>query len=398
MSPGLITGKVKASDMNGSLDHNRNINNNNNNGWKDESSEKTLLHSRDFSKIDSSYLDDYSNSAEVITKTTTTTTMKKESSVKNTYAKPVRNAMKVLDEGPVIKANISDKKSVIKMDPVKDFGTFSSLLAPALLSGKKTASEAFTKNESLLEATSSISSKKNSIVERETTAYSLDLDREDLKNNKTYSTTFNTDITPLKPSNGFKEESFLIKTDPSIRVEAESRGYFGKDSYSSYAEKKDSYSAMSSSYAATEKKDSYSAMSSYAAAEKKASLFESSRSKSPLDELSKSPLFNSRRERSNSQEEDHRKSPFATTREKSPVERTLPIRRDRSRTPDRAIIEKSSLFGSSSGGSKSPVPAKRKTPPPVARKTSSPGRSLIPKRTSSIGASEETRKSVATSR
>jgi hypothetical protein len=47
----------------------------------------------------------------------------------------------VLDEGPVVKASISDKKSVVKMEPSKEFGSFSSLLAPALLSGKKTAHE-----------------------------------------------------------------------------------------------------------------------------------------------------------------------------------------------------------------------------------------------------------------
>ena len=41
------------------------------------------------------------------------------------------------DLGPVVKSNISEKKSTVKMDPVKDFGNFSSLMAPALLSGKK---------------------------------------------------------------------------------------------------------------------------------------------------------------------------------------------------------------------------------------------------------------------
>ena len=73
MSPGLITGKVKA---NGYMDHNKNY----------DETDRTLLHSKDFSKIDSSYLDDYSNS-QFVTKTTTTTTTKKESTVKNTYQK-----------------------------------------------------------------------------------------------------------------------------------------------------------------------------------------------------------------------------------------------------------------------------------------------------------------------
>ena len=103
MSPGLLTGKVKAKDItNGKnqyffqklkleiffyfkyffvgLDHNKNINNN----WEDK--DRTLLHSKDFSKIDSTYLDDYSNS-QFVTKTTEITTTKKESTIKNSYTK-----------------------------------------------------------------------------------------------------------------------------------------------------------------------------------------------------------------------------------------------------------------------------------------------------------------------
>ena len=62
------------------LDHNKNINNN----WEDK--DRTLLHSKDFSKIDSTYLDDYSNS-QYVTKTTEITTTKKESTIKNSYTK-----------------------------------------------------------------------------------------------------------------------------------------------------------------------------------------------------------------------------------------------------------------------------------------------------------------------
>ena len=62
------------------LDHNKNINNN----WEDK--DRTLLHSKDFSKIDSTYLDDYSNS-QFVTKTTEITTTKKESTIKNSYTK-----------------------------------------------------------------------------------------------------------------------------------------------------------------------------------------------------------------------------------------------------------------------------------------------------------------------
>ena len=76
-----------------------------------------------------------------------------------------------------------------------------------------------------------------------------------------------------------------------------------------------------------------------------------------------------------------------------PVERNLPIRRD----DNRSSSEKPSIADFSHAAAtilkeKSPVPNKRKTPPPPARKNSSPGRSLIPKRTSSAGA-EESKKS-----
>jgi hypothetical protein len=39
----------------------------------------------------------------------------------------------------VIKASITDKKVSTKMEPSKDFGSFSALLAPALLTGKTSA-------------------------------------------------------------------------------------------------------------------------------------------------------------------------------------------------------------------------------------------------------------------
>ena len=83
------------------------------------------------------------------------------------------------------------------MDPVKDFGSFSSLMAPALLSGKKSSQDYNSE------------SNKNSIVEKESTSFNL----EDSKLNTTYSTTLNTQVKNMNNTNGFKEESFLIKTD-----------------------------------------------------------------------------------------------------------------------------------------------------------------------------------------
>ena len=88
-APGLLTGKIKATDLNG-YDHA------NNNSWEDS----TLLTSKDFKNLDSTYLDDYSNSA-FLTKTTTTTTTKKESTVQNTYGKKSSTfdqKLKVLDD------------------------------------------------------------------------------------------------------------------------------------------------------------------------------------------------------------------------------------------------------------------------------------------------------------
>lgn len=358
-APGLLTGKIKASDLNG-YDHNKNIWNGSNGNHEDE---RTLLHSKDFSKIDSSYLDDYSGNSALITKTTTTTTTKKESTIKNTYAKaPTRNTTKVIDDGPVVKASIADKKSTVKMDPVKDFGSFSSLMAPALLSGKKTASEAMSESrqeQSFLDRKGSFyessmhennSKTAAAIIEKESTSFNLEDSL--LNNNRTYSTTLNTQVKqPQGHSNGFKEESFLIRDVQSssggFRLErsSESKGYFGMESNS-----------------------------------RSNSLFmDKEQPGSMMDELSKNPLFN-RDQRSKSPSPDKVDSLFSKERSKSPIERNLPIRRERSKTPDRSIVKE-----------KSPVPSKRKTPPPpVARKTSSPGRSMIPKRTPSTSEQRKT--------
>ena len=332
-APGLLTGKIKAKDLNG-YDHA------NNNSWEDS----TLLTSKDFKNLDSSYLDDYSNST-FLTKTTTTTTTKKESTVQNTYKKASTfdQKMKVIDDGgPVVKASISDKKSKVKMEPAKDFGSFSSLMAPQLLSGKKSAQEYDSSAEN---------HQKSSIIEKESQSFDLN------DSSATYSTTLNTQVNKTNgATNGFKEESFTIKDN----------------GYSGFKLERSTESKNSTGY------------------------FGSTKESSMMDELSRNPLFN-RPDRSRSRSRSKspifekkspifdRKSPvldkpksslFSKDRSKSPVERTLPIRRERSKTPDKSLA-------------KSPVPSKRKTPPPPpARKTSSPGRSMIPKRTPSVGTSE----------
>lgn len=118
---------------------------------------------------------------------------------------------KVQDDGPVVKSSIADKKSVVKMDPVKDFGSFSLLMAPALISGKKSSSEVDHHNDTnnggdmLFSNNNNINNK--SVIEKESTSYNF----ENSNLNTTYSTTLNTQV--KNSTNGFKEESFLIKSE-----------------------------------------------------------------------------------------------------------------------------------------------------------------------------------------
>ena len=341
-APGLLTGKIKATDLNG-YDHA------NNNSWEDS----TLLTSKDFKNLDSTYLDDYSNSA-FLTKTTTTTTTKKESTVQNTYGKKSSTfdqKLKVLDDNDdkVVKASISDKKSKVKMEPAKDFGSFSSLMAPQLLSGKKSAQD-YKQSESSMQN----SSKSQSIIEKESQSFDLN---DSLNSSATYSTTLNTQVNKVAngSANGFKEESFTLKDSGFSGFKLE-RSAESKTSQSGYFGSTKEGSMM----------DELSRNPLFNRPDRSRSR---SRSKSPLFESRKSPAL----ERKTSSSTSRPKSPLFS---KDPVERTLPIRRERSKTPDKSLA-------------KSPVPSKRKTPPPPpARKTSSPGRSMIPKRTPSVGNSE----------
>ena len=59
----------------------------------------------------------------------------KESTIKNTYVKPSKPKPPPIDEGPAVKSSIADKKSVVKMEPAKDFGNYSPLNSAALLLG-----------------------------------------------------------------------------------------------------------------------------------------------------------------------------------------------------------------------------------------------------------------------
>ncbi len=117
------------------------------------------------------------------------------------------------------------------------------------------------------------SSNSSNIIEKESTSYNF----EDSLLNRTYSTTLNTQVKSSNAvTNGFKEESFLIKPadNPSLgnsfRLEREPKAYFGSKTSTS------------------------------------------SQNSPMMDELSKNPLFN-RDIRSRS------KSPMASSPEKSPI-------------------------------------------------------------------------------
>ena len=49
--------------------------------------------------------------------------------------KPSKPKPPPIDEGPAVKSSIADKKSVVKMEPAKDFGNYSPLNSAALLLG-----------------------------------------------------------------------------------------------------------------------------------------------------------------------------------------------------------------------------------------------------------------------
>ena len=189
-----------------------------------------MIHSKDFSQIDGQYLDDYKDDSYKVTgyltKTTTTTTTKKESTIQNAYGgsgsgsgtpppkrnQTFRDTRTPEPAGPVTKAKVSDKKSVMKMEPAKDFGFYSSLAAPSLLSEKRKPAGAagessgstlteqmdydhhqskemdYTQESSMFETSKR---KISDIIEKETTSFNLD--DMDLSN-KRYSTTLNTEI------------------------------------------------------------------------------------------------------------------------------------------------------------------------------------------------------------
>ena len=169
MSPGLLTGKIKAPPIsnssptppaytNGHIPNG--VNNNNNIIKRGEDIAKTFLNSSDFKKLDTRSEDvvdiSHFSSSNTKLKTTTTTNTEETLTETKTYqTKPISNGIigsqkkSIIDEDRnrnVIKSSIADKKFKNKMEPAKDFGSFSTLSTPGLLTGKPTTTTSATTN------------------------------------------------------------------------------------------------------------------------------------------------------------------------------------------------------------------------------------------------------------
>ena len=90
-----------------------------------------------------------------------------------------------------VKGSIADKKVTPKMDPVKDFGSFSILTAPSLIAGGGKAETTTSKRSSFLdEYKENNKSTSNHITEKYTDEYSAG----DISSNKIYSTTISKQV------------------------------------------------------------------------------------------------------------------------------------------------------------------------------------------------------------
>ena len=171
-SPGLVTGKIQAkSDY---------INNNNIIQRGDEIAQN-LLRSQDFNRLDTRIEDQVD-----LIKTTTTTKTSETTTKTKTFETKKTNGYSNYDDSnrKAVKASISDKKVKTKMEPAKDFGSFSILTAPSLISGKPSS-----------ETTSHV-------TEKVTDEYSA----ANLSSNKMYSTTIS------KTVRNNNEANFVINT------------------------------------------------------------------------------------------------------------------------------------------------------------------------------------------
>ena len=263
MAPGLLTGKIKAPPLT-----NGHIPNNNNSIIKrgDEIA-KSLLESPDFKKLDSRLEDqvDISHMSTKI-KTTTTTNTQETLTKTNTFeTKPVsgfksmangnlpNQKKSIMDEDRnrnVITSSIADKKVKTKMEPVKEFGSFSPLNLPGLLMGKPATnvgnstpkrddspsrrsrsrskspeiSSWANQDYSTSKMTEDSSTFKKSFASRTSNEETSKKDfTDDISSNRMFSTTISKTVKDAR-SNSFvdktgsnAEASFVISTDPEVK-------------------------------------------------------------------------------------------------------------------------------------------------------------------------------------
>ena len=261
MSPGLLTGKIKAPPISSSSPtptrytngHIPNGVNNNNIIKRGDDIAKTFLNSSDFKKLDTRIEDvvdisHMSSSSNKLKTTTTTNTQETLTETKTYQTKPVtgipngnigNQKKSIVDEDrsrKVVKSSIADKKVVTKMDPAKDFGSFPALSTPGLLTGKPTTtSSGTTNNNNESEKTDKEESKpfeygssyKNSFLSRSNNEEEEITNRkssDDYSSNRLFTTTISKTVKDSR-SNSFgtsatsnlAEQSFVISTDPEVK-------------------------------------------------------------------------------------------------------------------------------------------------------------------------------------
>jgi hypothetical protein len=264
MSPGLLTGKIKAPPLpsssptptNHTNGHIPNGVNNNNIIKRGDDIAKSLLsnlNSSDFKKLDTQTEDvvdisHFSSNSSKLKTTTTTNTQETLTETKTYQTKPVtgipngnvaNQKKSIVDEDrsrKVVKSSIADKKVVTKMDPAKDFGSFSALSLPGLLLGKPTTTiSGPTNNNTEHEKADKEESKpfeygssyKNSYLSRSNNEEEETTNRkssDDYSSNKLFTTTISKTVQGSR-SNSFAtsgsshlaEQSFVISTDPEVK-------------------------------------------------------------------------------------------------------------------------------------------------------------------------------------
>ena len=422
MSPGLLTGKIKAPPITSpsptptayTNGHIPNGDNNNSIIKRGEEIAKTFLNSSDFKKLDSRIEDvvDISHmSSNTKLKTTTTTNTEETLTETKTYqTKPVANGSiggqkkSIVDEDrnrKVVKASIADKKVLTKMDPAKDFGSFSALSTPGLLSGKPTSTSAVTTSnnnneyekleEKAVEDASS--SYKSSFLSRssneEELAATTKKTSEDYSSNKLFTTTISKTVKDNRSESLFgnssshvtgAEQSFVINTDPEVKS---LKPVTGSKTFEPVSSPFTSYSSKSketeSRFTSVEsnRPSLSSPLSSINEQEKKTSLGSSKAfTHHTIASASKINAIAPPREQS--------RSPVRSSRSKSPE---IPswATKDYSSTTTEVTNKKASFSAANSSTTAASSSIVKKSSSSISSRAS-PKRSMIPRRTSDAGA------------